>query len=364
MKTLPILLLSILIISSCSDQELNPTSAASNRSSSKDPGLSTASVIAPLGYHEWPGVGNQAEGAGVALADLNNNGILDLVFMANDIGNPLNQFRWYVGYDLGVNGEPTSTSLVSGQPASTDGRGNTAQGAGVALGDIDRNGTLDILLMHYDVGSPTNEFRFKIGWNINAQAVPTSWTIPKTVPGLGNDAIGANVALADLDGNGILDMVLIHRDSQTKQIRYKIGSNLSTAGEAQSWVSPAAPGGFSNVAAYGSVGVGFYKLPGENSYRGVFAAYDKYVDTNQQPYLYFNFIRTNGYMSITGPPNSWEPPFMADGPGGTLQEGAGLAFGDINRNGTPDMLYMGYDAATGPNTFRYYIAFDMSNFGQ
>jgi len=229
MKKLLAFLLLVLMISSCQDQDLSPTSVANsqgNKSSGDGLEVTPLDIISPLGYHQWPGVGDKGEGAGVALADLNGNGILDIVFMANDPGSSLNEFRWYVGYDLGTNGEPTTVSTVQ----SIAGLGNSAQGGGIALGDIDRNGTLDILLMHYDVGNPTNEFRYKIGWNINSQAAPTSWSnsIPP-VAGLGNEAFGANVALADLDGNGVLDIALIHRDLN-QQLRYKIGSNLSTSG--------------------------------------------------------------------------------------------------------------------------------------
>lgn len=57
-----------------------------------------------------------------------------------------NSFRYQIAFDLQSNGNYLSLSPVYEVP----GLGHDGDGAGVAVGDIDNNGTLDILFMALD----------------------------------------------------------------------------------------------------------------------------------------------------------------------------------------------------------------------
>ncbi|MBI2917723.1 MAG: hypothetical protein HYY01_06980 [Chloroflexi bacterium] len=123
-------------------------------------------------------LGNNHQGGGVALADINGNGKLDLLLMAIDDPSGRNEFRYYVGWDLDTAGPSKWSDKVAFSPTDI---GNNHNGGGVALADINGNGKLDLLLMAIDDPSGANEFRYYVGWDFKAKIpssrVPTSLTI-------------------------------------------------------------------------------------------------------------------------------------------------------------------------------------------
>jgi hypothetical protein len=66
--------------------------------------------------------------------------------MVYDAPEGENSFRYQIAFDLQSNGNYLSLSPVYEVP----GLGHDGDGAGVAVGDIDNNGTLDILFMALD----------------------------------------------------------------------------------------------------------------------------------------------------------------------------------------------------------------------
>jgi hypothetical protein len=91
--------------------------------------------------------------------------------------------------------------------------GDLAEGAGVALGDIDGNGRPELVLMAYDSPEGLNSFRYRIGWNINPGAVTDNWT-GEIVPGVSEVAEGAGIDVVDLDGDGVPEIVLMGTQKQ------------------------------------------------------------------------------------------------------------------------------------------------------
>ena len=65
---------------------------------------------------------------------------------------------------------PTGTDCVTtGMAPYTmiNGVGHVGHGAGLAIADINRNGVPDMVLMAYDGPARANNFRYKIGWDVN-----------------------------------------------------------------------------------------------------------------------------------------------------------------------------------------------------
>jgi len=173
------------------------------------------------------GVGWEGEGAGIAIADINGNGILDMVLMAYDAPNGPNNFRYRIGWDIATNGTTANWSNA----VEIQGVGDDGDGAGIALGDINGNGTIDMVLMATDGSS----FGYRVGWDLQANGTTANWSDKIIVPGMGAAAEGADIALADINLDGTLDMVLMTYDAPggANNFRYRIGWHLGANGRAR-----------------------------------------------------------------------------------------------------------------------------------
>lgn len=192
-------------------------------------------------------------------------------------------------YSISLYPSTTGTRQVSGL-------GHINQGAGVAIGDIDKNGRPDMILMGIDNPKGKNNFWYKVLYDIDENGYYSKESSILSISAEGWENSGGDIALCDLNNNGILDMVLLCTDKPT------------TAGRA---------------------------------YRWYYVAYDLKPDGH--------------YNSLSSLNTDTELGFFYDG--------AGIDICDINKNGTPDLLMMVYDAPEGENSFRYQIAFDLQSNG-
>mgnify|MGYP002320377026 FL=1 len=192
-------------------------------------------------------------------------------------------------YSISLYPSTTGTRQVSGL-------GHINQGAGVAIGDIDKNGRPDMILMGIDNPKGKNNFWYKVLYDIDENGYYSKESSILSISAEGWENSGGDIALCDLNNNGILDMVLLCTDKPT------------TAGRA---------------------------------YRWYYVAYDLKPDGH--------------YNSLSSLNTNLELGFFYDG--------AGIDICDINKNGTPDLLMMVYDAPEGENSFRYQIAFDLQSNG-
>lgn len=183
----------------------------------------------------------------------------------------------------------TGTRQVSGL-------GHINQGAGVAIGDIDKNGRPDMILMGIDNPKGKNNFWYKVLYDIDENGYYSKESSILSISAEGWENSGGDIALCDLNNNGILDMVLLCTDKPT------------TAGRA---------------------------------YRWYYVAYDLKPDGHYNSLSSLNTLDELGFF----------------------YDGAGIDICDINKNGTPDLLMMVYDAPEGENSFRYQIAFDPQSNG-
>lgn len=183
----------------------------------------------------------------------------------------------------------TGTRQVSGL-------GHINQGAGVAIGDIDKNGRPDMILMGIDNPKGKNNFWYKVLYDIDENGYYSKESSILSISAEGWENSGGDITLCDLNNNGILDMVLLCTDKPT------------TAGRA---------------------------------YRWYYVAYDLKPDGHYNSLSSLNTLDELGFF----------------------YDGAGIDICDINKNGTPDLLMMVYDAPEGENSFRYQIAFDLQSNG-
>lgn len=192
-------------------------------------------------------------------------------------------------YSISLYPSTTGTRQVSGL-------GHINQGAGVAIGDIDKNGRPDMILMGIDNPKGKNNFWYKVLYDIDENGYYSKESSILSISAEGWENSGGDIALCDLNNNGILDMVLLCTDKPT------------TAGRA---------------------------------YRWYYVAYDLKPDGHYNSLSSLNTLTELGFF----------------------YDGAGIDICDINKNGTPDLLMMVYDAPEGENSFRYQIAFDLQSNG-
>lgn len=192
-------------------------------------------------------------------------------------------------YSISLYPSTTGTRQVSGL-------GHINQGAGVAIGDIDKNGRPDMILMGIDNPKGKNNFWYKVLYDIDENGYYSKESSILSISAEGWENSGGDIALCDLNNNGILDMVLLCTDKPT------------TAGRA---------------------------------YRWYYVAYDLKPDGHYNSLSSLNTVVELGFF----------------------YDGAGIDICDINKNGTPDLLMMVYDAPEGENSFRYQIAFDLQSNG-
>jgi hypothetical protein len=181
----------------------------------------------PVGVPSDPAV--EGGGGSIALADLNENGLPDLIVLR--VGDDVEGVRahYRVGWDLQANGEATQWSDPIAVPE--DGSGEEARVAGIAVTDLDGSGRSDDMLMLYTERKGVF-YRFL---KLDGDDQDREFRRPIEVPIESRHFVG--VALADLNGTGRPDVVVLYTIDE--QIYYRVGWDLEVTGEVTAgWSEP------------------------------------------------------------------------------------------------------------------------------
>jgi flagellar basal body rod protein FlgC len=204
--------------------------------------------------------GNENQGGGVAVADVNGDGRPDLIVFHIDNPSGENHGYYRIGWNLDAAGRVTGGWS---NPVQIPGWfGSENQGGGIAVADVNGNGRPDLIVFHIDHPSNGNHGYYRIGWNLDtAGSVTGGWSNPIQIPGwFGSENQGGGVAVADVNGNGRPDLVVFHIDNPSGENHgyYRIGWNLDTAGSVTGgWSNPIQiPGWFGSENQGGGVAVG------------------------------------------------------------------------------------------------------------
>jgi hypothetical protein len=227
------------------------------------------------------GVGNEAQGAGTAITNLDKNPRPELILMA--YGNFLQpgSFRYKIGWNLNTDGETADW----GNHIEVPGVGSSGQGAGVAIAQLDNNPKPDMILMVYENPQGANFFGYKIGWNLNYRGEAAKWSTYIKVPGVGWEGSGAGAVITQLDNDERPEMIFMTNDNPPKDfhfIRYRIGWNLDTKGKAAKWSYYMETLGVNNKG-FGA-GTAITQLDNNEKPEIIFMAYD--LDEKQDSFRY------------------------------------------------------------------------------
>ncbi len=319
-------------------------------------GFSTWDIIAVRNIYPSryiAGVGSAGEGASIEVGNIGGfSSQPDAILMAYDAPSGPNQFRYRVAYDLGDNGVARSV----GPTRYVSGVGNAGDGAGIALGNIGGNSRPDIVLMAYDDPSGGNTFRYKVGYDLSMAGQATSWSSTKYVTGVGSAGDGADIAIGNFGGTSRPDIIFMAYDDPSggNTFRYKIGYDLTAAGNVSFWSTVKYISGMGSEGE--GAGISIANIGGSSRPDIVLMAYDAPSGANQFRYKIGYDLNTSGTAS------SWSSTKYVGGVG-WVGDGAGAAFYNVGGNARPELLLMAYDDPAGGNTFRYRVGYDINAFG-
>ncbi|WP_169829381.1 Ig-like domain-containing protein [Desulfatibacillum aliphaticivorans] len=277
-------------------------------------------------------------GGGLALADINRNGAPDLVFMGVDAADAEDSLSYQIGWDLNAQGYPSSWSAKKTIPSGAW----TIQGADLALADLDGNGMQEMILMYVDNPGGSNAFRYQIAWNLDANGDPwTGWGALTQSPQLGAENVGAGIATGDINDNGSRDFLFtaIDADSPDRDFNYYIGWDVgSSSGQPSSWSGMmTAPGVITNTIGAGAELV---DLDSNGELDLVLMGIQEQEGADRM------FFRVGWNLDSAGTPESWSG--VSGGPYFSgLTAGGGIAAGDVDLDGTPDLMLGAIDSTSG-----------------
>ena len=165
---------------------------------------------------DWFSDENQA--AGVAVADVNGNGALDLVVFLLDAPDGPNQGWFRVGWSL----DPATGSVSGGwtdwQPVP-DWFPWANAGGDITVADVDGDGRPDLVVLMVDAPDGPNAAYYRSG-PLDADGTVTHWRPWQALPDWPFwENQGAALAVADLDGDGHAELVVLAVDNPVAEER-------------------------------------------------------------------------------------------------------------------------------------------------
>jgi peptidoglycan hydrolase-like protein with peptidoglycan-binding domain len=300
--------------------------------------------------------GSEDQGADIAIADISGNGRPDLVVFHVDNPGGDNHGYYRIGWNLDRYGNVTGGwSAIMPVPGWF---GWEDQGAGIAIGDINGNGKKDLIVFHVDNPSGDNHGYYRIGCDLDHTGkVTAGWTSIHPVPGwFGWENQGAAIALRDISGNGMKDLVVFHLDNPGGDNHgyYRIGWNVDAAGNVTggwSAVIPV-PGWF----GWENQGAGIAIADINNSGRPDLLVFhiDNPAGENHGYYRVGWNLDTAGNVA-----GGWGPIVALPGWFGSEDQGAGVALADINGTGRQDLVVFHVDNPGGENHGYYRVITDL-----
>jgi hypothetical protein len=179
--------------------------------------------------------GDTTQGGGIGVADLNGNGHPDLVIFHIDAPDGANAGYYRIGWDLNAEGIVQAWSDVIPVPGWF---GDVCNDAGIGVADLNGNGRPELVIFHIDDPGDADAGYYRVGWDLSANGLVQAWSDLVPVPGwFGDHTQGAGMAVTDLDRNGQLDLMLFHVDdlAGANSGHYRIGWDLSANGLVQGW---------------------------------------------------------------------------------------------------------------------------------
>ena len=286
---------------------------------------------------DWFGWENQD--CGLAVADVDGDGRPDVVVLVVDNPPGQNAGLYRIGHQLAGDGTVGSWDPWIAVP---DWFGWENQGAGVAVADVDGDGELDLVVFVVDNPPEQNAGYYRVGHRLAADGTVSGWGPWIAIPDwFGWENQGADIAITHLDGQPALVVVVVDAPAGQNTAYYRLGRGLAPDGTVTGgwtpWVAVPDWGYWENQG----VGVAAADLDSDGRPELIVFALDNPVAENAGYYTVGWGLDSSGH-AVDG----WGVWSKVDGWGFWENQGAALA---VLEGAQPELVVLAVDNPPGQN---------------
>ncbi|MEE2031886.1 galactose oxidase-like domain-containing protein [Rhodococcus chondri] len=230
---------------------------------------------------------------------------------------------------------------------------------GIAVADIDADGDPDVVVLMVDNPQGQNDGLYRVGHHLAADGTVADWGPWITIPDWwGWENQGAGIAVADLAGDGSLDLIVFVVDNPPSQNSgyFRVGRDLAADGTVTGGWTPwtAIPDwyGWENQGA----DIAITSLDGQPTL--VVLVVDNPPGQNTGQFRLGMGLTRDG--TLTG---GWTPWVAVPDWYGWENQGAGIAVTDLDGDGRPELIVFAVDNPAGENAGLYTIGWGLDGSG-
>jgi len=295
-------------------------------------------------------IGDYTAGGGIAVGDYDGDGKANLIIFWIDNPSGENEAYYKVSSNIKANGSVDGWSKHYKIPGWI---GDHSQGGGIAIGDIDNDGTPNLIIFWIDDPSKDNHGYYKVSSNITSNGSVKHWSEHHEIPTwFGWDSAGGGISIGDTDQDGKPNLAIFWIDNTSGENsgRYRVSTNLHSDGKVDDWSSAhVISGHFGDHNQGGGISIGDYDGDGIPNFV-IF-----YIDNPDKDNYGYYKISTN--IQKDGKVSDWLDRLEVPGWFGWDSAGGGIDMYDYDGSGNPNLFIYHINNAPGENTVHYRVGY-------